>query len=420
MSQFWHPFANMGTVADDELVLVRGRGSTITDSKGRELIDAAGGLWYCNVGHGRSEIADAAAGQIKTLESCSCFEDVVNEPAGRLANRVAALSPIAGAKVFFTSGGSDAVDTAAKLSRRYWAAMGKPSKLAIISRDGCYHGAHSMGTSLAGIEANREGFGPLVRETARVPKFDAQALADQIDALDPDNVAAFFAEPVINAGVWAPQDDFLAQARQVCAERDVLFVADEVVTGFGRLGRWFASERYGIQPDMILFAKGITSGYLPLGGVIVAPRVAEPFWAADAPLFRHGYTYSGHATCCAAGEANLDIMAAERLPERVAQLEGQFTDILTSLLDESAVTAVRTAGFAGAVQIDPSLVEADPTLPRRLIVTLRDHGVLTRTLSGFALQISPPLVITIEELERVAEGIRRSLHEAVKKASVAV
>jgi adenosylmethionine-8-amino-7-oxononanoate aminotransferase len=324
-------------------------------------------------------------------------------------------------RVFFTSGGSDSVDTAAKLARRYWFEVGKPEKLTIISREGCYHGAHSYGTSLAGIAGNREGFGPLVRETVRVPRFDSQALADTIDEIGSENVAAFFAEPMINAGVWAPSDDYLLRAYAVCAERDVLFVADEVVTAFGRLGHWFGSERFGIRPDLLLFAKGITSGYLPLGGVVVSGRVAEPFWAReDAPMFRHGYTYSGHATACAAGMANLDVLEREALPERAAKLEPDFERILTALRDEPGIADVRTAGLAAAVQLDQALVAADPSFPQKATLAIREHGVLSRMLSGFAFQISPPLIITVDELERIASGIRAGVQDVLKSTTKSV
>lgn len=414
MGKFWHPFANMGTVQHEELVLVRGRGSTLTTASGQELLDAAGGLWYCAAGHGREEIVDAFAGQAVELESCSCFEDVCNEPAQKLAERVAELAPVDDARVFFTSGGSDAVDTAAKLARRYWVEMGKPKKLVILSREGCYHGANTYGTSIAGISGNREGFGPLVRQTALVPKFDVQALADTIDEIGADNVAAFFAEPVINAGVWAPTSDYLSRAQAVCAERDVLFVADEVVTGFGRVGRWFASERFGIRPDLLLFAKGITSGYLPLGGVVACGRVAEPFWGSEeAPMFRHGYTYSGHATVCAAGIANLKVLEREALPERAAWLEPRFGEILMELRHDPGVEDVRTVGLAAAVQLDRALVAADSSIPGRLTAALREHGVLSRMLSGFALQISPPLIVTEDELQRIADGIRAALPDGI-------
>lgn len=416
MTNFWHPFANMGSVSENELRLVRGEGCYVFDAAGRRMLDAAGGLWYCAVGHARAAIADAAAAQMRELESCSCFEDVVNQPAAELASRVAELAPIRDAKVFFTSGGSDAVDTAAKLARRYWNAVGQPSKLTLISRHGSYHGAHTMGTSLAGIAANREGYGRLVPDVVRVPPFDAKALADTIDRMGAETVAAFYAEPVINAGVLAPPDDYLAQALQVCRERQVLFIADEVVTGFGRLGRWFACERFGIDPDMILFAKGVTSGYLPLGGVIAAPRVWRPFWTDDGTMFRHGYTYSGHATVCAAGLANLEILEQEQLPQRAAALEAEFATILKDLEEVPGVSEVRAIGLAAAIQIDPEVIAHEPRVAREVILALRGAGVLTRMLSGFSLQVSPPLTITAAQVDEIADGVRAALTAHVRAA----
>jgi adenosylmethionine-8-amino-7-oxononanoate aminotransferase len=280
----------------------------------------------------------------------------------------------------------------------------------IISREGSYHGTHAYGTSLAGIEANRSGFGELISDVARVPKLSAQALADEIDRAGADRVAAFFAEPMINSGVWAPNDGYLTQVAEICRDRDVLFIADEVVTGFGRLGVNFASERYGIEPDMILFAKGCTSGYLPLGGVIVAKRVRELFWRPDTDVsFRHGYTYSGHATACAAAMANLDILEREELPRRVAEAEADFAAACEVLSDLPEVSEIRAVGFAAAVQLDQAHIERDPDLPRLATAAALEHGVLVRMLSSFSFQISPPLIIDNEEIERIVQGIADGL-----------
>jgi putrescine---pyruvate transaminase len=421
MTRFWHPFANMGKVQDEELVIKRGEGCLVWDADGNQLIDAAAGLWYCNVGHGREEIAAAMQEQAATLASCSSFESVCNERALEVCERISAMSPLPGAAVFLTSGGSDAVDTAAKLARRYWFEQGKPEKTIVISREGSYHGAHAYGTSLAGIPGNREGYGTLIPEVARVPKLDAEALADEIDRIGSERVAAFFAEPVVNAGLWPPVDDYLTKAREICRERDVLYVSDEVVTGFGRIGADFASARFGIDPDMILFAKGSTSGYLPLGGVIISERVQEPFWRRGEDVwFRHGYTYSGHATVCAAAMANLDILEREQLPQRVAEREDDFRLAFEKLLGLPEISAVRAAGFACGVQLDPELTAADPTLPGRAIVAVREHGLLTRMLSGFAFQISPPLIISDEEIAQVVQAITDGLASIRDSAPVGV
>ena len=340
-TSLWHPFADMSAVdRDGELVLVRGEGARVWDEQGREYLDATAGLWFVNVGHGRREIADAVGAQAAQLAAYHSFGDLANRPALDLAERVAGLAPVPGSKVFFTSGGSDAVDTAVKLVRRYWHQVGQPARTIVVVRDKAYHGMHMAGTSLAGIDDNRAGHGGLDPDVVRVPWDDAAALAKTIDEIGAHRVAAFFCEPVIGAGgVYAAGAQYLADVRSVCADRDVLYVSDEVVTGFGRVGAWFASQRYGLEPDIMLCAKGITSGYVPMGAVVVAPRVAEPFWSpapGEATVWRHGYTYSGHAVAAAAGLVAVDITEREALPERALVLE--------SLLAETLQSAGRPAG----------------------------------------------------------------------------
>ncbi len=250
----------------------------------------------------------------------STFGAYANEPVLRLANRVCALAPIPEAVAFFTTGGSDAVDTAAKLVRRYWRAVGQPKRQLIAVREGAYHGMNTYGTSLAGISANADGYGELVSGVVRVARDDAAALADTLDKRR-GQVAAFFAEPMIGAGgVYPPADQYWADVQKICRDHDVLLVIDEVVTGFGRLGKWFASQLYDIQADVILGAKGITSGYFPVGVVLCGERIQEPFWRGGAGLLRHGYTYSGHATGAAVALANLDLIEAENLLARVSDL----------------------------------------------------------------------------------------------------
>ena len=230
---------------------------------------------------------------------------------------------MADAKVFLTSGGSDSVDTATKMVRRFWTLTGQPERTVLIRREKAYHGMHTAGTSLAGIPANADGYGPLLHEVVEVPWDDADALYETIDQLGEGRVAGFFCEPVIGAGgVYPAPPGYLEKARGICRDHGVLFIADEVITGFGRCGAWFASERFGLEPDLVTCAKGITSGYLPLGAVLVAPTVWEPFWQEGAGMFRHGYTYSGHAAVSAAAMANLDIIEREGLVRRAAELEG--------------------------------------------------------------------------------------------------
>ena len=406
MTSYWHPFADMGSVeATGELAIVRGEGAYVYDSEGRRYFDATAGLWYCNVGHGRAEIAAAAAEQLRTIAAYNNYGDLTTPAASELAERVAALVPMPGCKVFFCSGGSDAVDSAAKLARRYWYELGRPEKTVVVSRTRAYHGVNAFGTSIGGIPSNRDGFGPLL-ESAQVEWDSSAALADAIDALGAQRVAAFFCEPVIGAGgVLAPPAGYLEEVRRICRDRDVLFVADEVITGFGRCGTWFASERFALDPDLITCAKGITSGYVPLGAVVVSASVAEPFFRPGV-MWRHGYTYSGHAGACAAALANLDLIEREQLVGRAAELEVELAAALAPLVDHPRVREVRAGtGVLAAV----SLVDGDPALPGRTLGQLRARGVLSRVLADGALQISPPFVSTREDFDALASAIGDAL-----------
>lgn len=409
VSAFWHPFADMSAVAGHDLVIESGHGCHVTTEDGRTFLDATAALWYCNVGHGRQEIGDAVMRQMSSIAAYSNFGDMATRPTLELADRLAALAPMTDAKVFFTSGGSDAVDTAVKIVRRYWSLLDRPERHVIITRERSYHGMHMAGTSLAGIPANRVGYGPLDSGVANVAWDDADALAALIDEIGADNVAAFFCEPVIGAGgVYPAPEGYLSAVREICRERGVLFVADEVISGYGRTGRMFASE--GLDPDLVLTAKGLTSGYLPMGAVLVAGSVARPFWETPGLLWRHGYTYSGHASAAAAAMANLDIIEGERLVDRVASLQLSLTAALVPLRSHSYVTDVRSGvGLLGAVTIDPAVLAADATVMPRVIGGLRERGVLTRGLADGSVQISPPFVVTREQLNELATAIDGAL-----------
>ena len=405
----WNAFANMASLVGSggPIIIVRGEGATVFDDSGRAYLDALGGLWYCNVGYGRQELAEAAATQMRQLAVAQTFEFWSNPPAEALARRVAGLAPVPDAKVFFTpGGGSDAIDTAAKMARAYWRATGQPDKQVVISRSQAYHGMNAYGTTLGGIAANAEPFGPLVSLVEHVPWDDAEALDELIERLGPGRVAAFFCEPVMGAGgVYAPPEGYLQRVAEICRQRDVLLVADEVINGFGRLGAWFGSIRFGLQPDMIVAAKGLTSGYLPLGAVVIDGRIAEPFWRPGSDqVFRHGYTYSAHPTACAVGLANLDIIEGEDLIERVNELEPILADRLKPLADHELVAEVRAGtGLLAAVEFSGPALAADPGLGARLVTAIRERGVITRQLRGLSLQISPPFTVTVAEIERIAE-----------------
>jgi putrescine---pyruvate transaminase len=412
MTTYWHPFADMAAVqAAGELTLARGEGSHVWDTQGNRYLDATAGLWFANVGHGRAEIADAVSAQLRALAAYSTFGDLMNPPTAALVDRVVGLAPMADAKVFLTSGGSDSIDTATKMVRRYWSLVGKPERTVLIRRERAYHGMHTAGTSLAGIPANAEGYGGLLADVVEVGWDDAAALRAVIEQIGAERVAAFFCEPVIGAGgVFPPPEGYLRAARDICREAGVVFVADEVITGFGRCGDWFASGRFDLEPDLVTCAKGITSGYLPLGAVLAAPSIWEPFWEAGAGMFRHGYTYSGHAAVSAAALANLDIIEREGLLGRAMELERGLMDALAPLEEHALVSEVRGGtGVLAAVQLDPRRLDADPSLLGRLVPACRRQGIMSRALGTGALQISPPLVVTDAELKELADGIRAAL-----------
>ncbi|HEY7731675.1 MAG TPA: aminotransferase class III-fold pyridoxal phosphate-dependent enzyme [Gaiellaceae bacterium] len=418
MTALWHPFADMAVVDGSEVVIERGDGAHVIGEDGRRYLDGTASLWYCNVGYGRSEIAEAVGAQLERLHAFHIFGEYASRPTLELAERIASIAPVADSKVFFTSGGSDSVDTAAKLARRYFEQVGEPDRTLILTRDWAYHGMHAYGTALAGIGVNRLG-GVLIPDVAVVPWDSAAALAATVDELGAERIAAFFCEPVMGAGGVRPAPPgYLEAAREIVRATGALWISDEVITGFGRVGDWFASTRFSLDPDLVTFAKGVTSGYLPLGGVLASPRVAEPFWQAGAgAVWRHGYTYSGHTTACVAGLVNLDLMEREGLHRRALQLEGVLHSALAPLAEHELVGEVRGGvGLLAAVQLDPSLVEADPSLPGRAAAACREAGLITRALAGGGLQVSPSLVITEAEIAELAELMRAGLDRAAAGA----
>jgi adenosylmethionine-8-amino-7-oxononanoate aminotransferase len=400
-SALWHPFADMGAVErSGELVISHGEGAHVYDVDGRRYFDSTASLWYANVGWGRTEIADAVAEQMRRIPAYSSFGDTTTVPTIELAEKVASLAPVPGSKVFFTSGGSDAVDTATKLARRYWQLRGSPERRVVITRQHAYHGMHVGGTSLAGIDANRAGLGPLLDDVVHVEWDSLESLQRAIDEAGADQVAAFFCEPVMGAGgVLLPPDGYLARARAICRQAGVLFVADEVITGFGRIGgAWFASSRFSLEPDLVHGAKGLTSGYQPMGVVIVAPWVAEVLWSSG-EVWRHGYTYSGHAAAAAAGLANLAIIEREGLLDRALELEQELVDVIGPLAAHDAVVEVRAGtGALAAIQLPAGVAPG-------VAMALRGHGVLSRSLADGSLQVSPPFVTTRADLEAFAGAV---------------
>ena len=411
---FWHGFADMHAIADNEVVIRSGDGVWLEDTAGRRYIDAIAGLWFCNVGYGRRAIADAVGEQLLRLAAYQSFGAYTSEPTIQLAARLTALAPFPDAVVFLGSGGSDAVDTAAKLARRYWDVMGRPEKRFVVSREFGYHGMHGWGTSLVGIGPMKTGYGgSFIDEVVNVGSMVVETLG-ALFAERSGEIAAFIGEPVIGAGgVIPPEPHYWPEVNRLCREHDILLIADEVITGFGRTGHLWGSQRYGIEPDMVTFAKGVTSGYVPLGGVLVGRRVRAPFWDDDVAgaVFRHGYTYSGHAGAAAAAMANLDILESEGLVQRVADLADGFDRAVRTLEAAPGVGEVRTVGLTAAVAFEPELLAADAGLPERAVAAALRHGVATRVLRGHALQISPPFVITEAEIDQMVAGLGAAIED---------
>lgn len=410
---FWHPFADMGAVADAPFVLERAEDVWVWDAEGRRYLDATASLWCANVGHGRPEIAQAVARQLRTLDTYSTFGDVANRPALELTERLAALAPTPGSRIFLGSGGGDAIDTAMKVARAHFQLAGQPERVHLITREYGYHGTHGYGTSVGGIEANVAGWGPLVPAVSRVPYDSVDALVTEIERVRPERVAAFLCEPVIAAGgVRPPPDGYIERVADVCARYGILLVADCVVNAFGRLGAWLGIDRWpDVRPDLIVLAKGITGGTLPLGALVVAPRIAAPWFtgAAGAPVLRHGPTYAGHPTCCAAALATLDLYERDGLIRRGRELEGALADAVRPLAAHPLVAEVRAGlGLLAAVELRADALAADPSLPQRLVLACRERGLLVRALAG-SVAVSPPLTIAEPQLAEIGTGIAAGL-----------
>jgi adenosylmethionine-8-amino-7-oxononanoate aminotransferase len=394
---FLHPYAKPTRASF--VRIVRGEGALVWDSDGNELVDGMASLWYCAVGHGRAEIADAIATQARQLGAYSCFDPFSNEPADRLAEELCATPPMDDARVFLCSSGSEAIDTAMKLARIAHVQAGQSQRKLIVSRTRGYHGVAYGGTSAQGIAPNKENFGPFVDGVVQVPADDAEALATFMHEHG-DEVAAVLTEPVQGAaGIYPPPDGYLEAARRLCDQHGAYLIFDEVITGFGRLGTWFASHHYGVRPDLVTFAKAVTSGYQPLGGVFVgaAPRAALE---SDADFFlRHGFTYSGHATACAAGLCNLDILRREGLVERASHVGARLRDGLRALAADEIIDHTRGEGAMWAVGLRPD----------QNAVAMRDSmladGVITRAINADTLTFCPPLVITDAQIDRIVDAV---------------
>jgi putrescine aminotransferase len=429
-AHFLHPFTDHTDMhRDGTHVVVSGEGSHVVDESGRRLLDGLAGLWCVNVGYGRREIADAVHRQMMELSFYPSFFNSTTEPAIRLAERIASLAPAGMSRVFFSSSGSEANETALKLVRAYNRIVGRPQKTGILSRTFSYHGVCLATTSMTGLASCYEPFGLPLPGFVHVPGPHAYGVASAMSPEEygrwcieeteraihregADTIAALFAEPIQGAGgVIVPPAGHLRELRELCRRHDILFVADEVITGFGRLGAWFASSLWNLEPDLVTMAKGLTSGYVPLGATLVSDAIADTL--SKAGYLAHGFTYSGHPVSAAAALANIDILEKENLVAKVRdEAAPHFQRRLRALASHPAAGEVRGEGLIGAIELlpkggRPALV-APPVLGVRAAALARDEGVIVRGIRDL-IAISPPLVITASEIDFLFDAISRVL-----------
>ena len=428
------------------IVLVKGEGSVLTDIEGKTYLDGLSCLWNVNIGHGRGELADAAAAQMRELAFGNSYVGYTNIPAATLATRLVTGSYPNMAAVYFTTGGAESNESALKTARFYWKMHGQPDKVKFISRFHGYHGVTFAAMSATGMPAYHKAFAPLVPNFIQAPPphpyrwdqyggEDAQGGDPGVEAAEaieriivregPETVAAVLAEPVIGAGgVIVPPETYWPRLRAICDQYDVLLIADEIITGFCRTGHWFGLQHWGVQPDIVSFAKGVTSGYLPLGGILLSDRVHAAIDAAPPDLkFMHAATYSGHPTCAAVAHANLDVMERERLDEVAAAKGKRLLEGLREALGANPnVGDVRGLGMMCGVELVEDKGSRAPAigLGGRVIAEMRVRGLITRIRGGGGgeypigdtICLAPPLTTPDEQLDRIVEITRDALNAA--------
>jgi putrescine aminotransferase len=427
----------------DPVIYVRGCGATVQDIEGREYIDGLSGLWNVNVGHGRAELAEAASDQMKELAYCSGYAGSANIPAITLAHRLIEITSDMQA-VFFTSGGAEANESAFKTARFYWKACGKPEKVKVVARREAYHGVTLQTMSATSMSSYWKMFEPRVpgfvhiqtcypyrfqgaRPDETIGEAASRELEEAILREGPETIAAFIGEPIHGAGgVIYPTEDYWPRVREICTRYDVLLIADEIITGFGRTGRWFALEHWNVKPDILTFAKGVTSGYLPLGGMMVTAAIKEIMDSVSpGDRWMHAYTYSGHPTCCAVALKNIEILERERLCDNAKNLgERLYAGLIAAFGDHPNAGDIRGGkGLLAAVEfVEDSATKknfaGDRKVSPRLQAEMKKRGVVTRTrpaagahpASGDILLFAPPLVVTESEIDRLVSVS----HEAAK------
>ena len=437
-----HPVDNA-----EPMIYVRGRGAMIQEIGGREYIDGLSGLWNVNVGHGRAELAEAAAAQMKELAYFSGYVGSTNIPAITLANKLMQIAYDNMQAVFFTSGGAESNESAFKTARFYWKAKGKPDKVKVISRQQAYHGVTQQAMSATGMAAYWKMFEPRhpgfvhiqtcypyrfqgARPGESVGQAAARELEEAILREGPDTVAAFIAEPIHGGGgVIYPTDDYFPAVRDVCTRHQVLFIADEVITGFCRTGRWFALSHWNVKPDILSFAKGVSSGYLPLGGIMVSREIKDVMdGVKPEDRWMHAYTYSAHPTCCAVGVRNLEIMERERLWENAAKMGDRLHGGLRSAFgDHPHAGDVRGGkGLLAALELVEDRASkknfaADRKVAPRIQAEMMKRGVVTRVrpvagphpAPGDSVYFAPPLVVTETEVDRLVSVARDAVKAVV-------
>ncbi|AVK97713.1 aspartate aminotransferase family protein [Lysinibacillus sphaericus] len=406
-------------------IFTEGKGIYLKDLEGKSYIDGMSSLWNVNVGHGREEIAEVAKEQMATLAFSSCFASFSNEPAIRLATKIASLTPGDLNTVFFTSGGSESNDTAIKLARHYWLLKGQPARQKIISRTQSYHGVAMGATNATGIQAFRNFTNSPAPDFHYVYNQSVRDLREMIEALGPETVAAFISEPIQGAGgVNIPPEDYFKEVRKLCDEYGILFIADEVITGFGRTGKWFGMEHYGVVPDMMSFAKGVSSGYAQLGGVVISEKIHETYCQLSKGTLMHGYTYSGHALACQVGLKNIDILEREMLIENAASMgEAMLTGFKALQEKYSFIGNVRTIGLLGAIELVKNRETGElfkTAISPIFVQETMKRGLILRTVTyeQDTVVFAPPLILSKAELNEMLRILDETF-EFVRKTIIA-